>query len=79
MAENSTLVIDWEPIGTGGKARLVVTDDAGQMVDIDTADLSRTADRECVARRLASRLRNEPMADHRHSYARRRDRGLEGH
>jgi replicative DNA helicase len=63
MSENPTLVIDWEPIGTGGKARLIVTDETGQTVDIDTTDLSRTADREAVARRLASRLPNRPMAD----------------
>lgn len=63
MAEPATLVIDWEPIGTGGKTRLIVTDVAGQTLDIDTTDLSRTADREAVARRLASRVPNKPMAD----------------
>lgn len=63
MAENSTMAIDWEPIGTGGRARLIVTDATGQTVDIDTADLSRAADREAVGRRLASRLANTPVAD----------------
>lgn len=63
MAENATLVIDWQPIGTGGKTRLIVTDATGATVDIDTTDLSRAADREVVARRLASRLANKPMAD----------------
>lgn len=63
MAENGTLTIDWEPIGTGGKTRLIVTDETGATVDIDTTDLARTADREAVARRLASRVPNKPMAD----------------
>lgn len=63
MAENSSMVIDWEPIGPGGRARLIVTDTTGQTVDIDTADLSRAVDRDAVARRLASRLPNTPVAD----------------
>jgi replicative DNA helicase len=63
MNEPATLVIDWEPIGTGGRARLIVTDSTGATVDIDTADLSRAGDRDAVARRLASRLPDTPVAD----------------
>jgi replicative DNA helicase len=67
MADDATIVaglaIDWEPIGTGGKVRLVVTDAAsGAAVDIDTADLSRAWDREGVARRLADRLPKDSQA-----------------
>lgn len=63
MNESAALVIDWEPIGTGGRARLIVTDSTGATVDIDTADLSRAGDRDAVARRLASRLPDTPVAD----------------
>jgi len=51
------LAIDWEPIGMGGKVRLIVADaTSGETLDIDTTDLSRAGDREAVARRLAGRL-----------------------
>ncbi len=60
MAENTANagpIIDWEPIGTGGRVRLVVVDAvSGATVDIDTVDLSRAGEREGVARRLADGL-----------------------
>lgn len=62
-SDDPRLTIEWEPVGIGGRARLTVADATGATVDIDTADLSRSADRDAVARRLASRLPNTPVAD----------------
>lgn len=50
------IAIEWEPIGTGGKARLVVKGaETGTVVDVDTVDLSRAPERDAFARRLAAR------------------------
>lgn len=52
--ENSRQVaIEWEPIGTGGRARLaVVVADTGDIADIEVVDLSRSRERENYALRL---------------------------
>ena len=51
------LGIEWEPIGTGGRARLVVVGaDTGTVADIDVLDLSRAGDRHGYARRVAELL-----------------------
>ena len=51
------LTIEWEPIGTGGRARLVALGiDTGTIADIDVVDLSRASDRTGYARRVAERL-----------------------
>jgi replicative DNA helicase len=45
--------IDWEPIGTGGKARLIVVGvDSGAVHDIEVVDLSRWHERSRYAHRL---------------------------
>ena len=45
--------IEWEPIGTGGKARLIVVGvDTGDVADIEVIDLSRWRERVTYARRL---------------------------
>lgn len=45
--------IEWEPIGTGGKARLIVVGaDTGDVSDIEVVDLSRWRERAAYARRL---------------------------
>lgn len=52
------VVIEWEPIGTGGRARLLaVGAESGETIDIDTLDLSRAQDRTAYARRVAGRFR----------------------
>ena len=51
------LAVEWEPIGTGGRARLVVVGiDTGTVADIDVIDLSRASDRHGYARRVAELL-----------------------
>jgi replicative DNA helicase len=51
------LTIEWEPIGTGGRARLVALGiDTGAIADIDVIDLSRASDRTGYARRVAELL-----------------------
>lgn len=51
------LAVEWEPIGTGGRARLVVVGaDTGTVADIDVLDLSRAGDRYSYARRVAELL-----------------------
>lgn len=45
--------IEWEPIGTGGKAKLIVVGaDTGDVADIEVIDLSRWRERATYARRL---------------------------
>lgn len=49
------LVLDWEPIGTAGKARLLVVGaDSGDVADIDLLDLSRARERASYAHRLVN-------------------------
>ncbi len=51
------LAFDWDPVGTAGRARLTAsraTD--GDVVDIDTIDLSRAGDRSAYSRRIAERF-----------------------
>lgn len=55
-SSSEPIAIEWEPIGTGGKARLVVKGaDTGTVVDVDTVDLSRAPERDGFARRVAAR------------------------
>lgn len=50
------IAIEWESIGSGGKARLIVKGaETGTVVDVDTVDLSRAPERDAFARRLAAR------------------------
>lgn len=57
MDEAADLRIECEPLGIGTKARLVVRCVAdGRVLDVDTLDLGRAADRQAYARRAASRL-----------------------
>lgn len=47
--------LEWEPIGTGGRARLTaVGATSGATIDIDTLDVSRACDRGGYARRIAA-------------------------
>lgn len=47
------VAIEWEPIGPGGKARLLVVGvDTGDVADIEVVDLSRWRERAGYARRL---------------------------
>ena len=51
------LTIEYEPIGTGGRARLVALGiDTGTIADIDVIDLARASDRTGYARRVAELL-----------------------
>ncbi len=46
--------LQYEPIGTGGKTRLIaVGADTGAIIDIDTIDVARAPDRAAYARRIA--------------------------
>jgi len=50
--------LQWEPIGLGGRVRLTACDEAtGDIIDIDTLDVSRAADRIAYARRGAALFR----------------------
>ncbi len=56
MSHAEGVRIEHEPIGTGGKARLVVKGaDTGDVLDVDTIDLARAPERASFARRLAER------------------------
>ena len=56
--------LDWEPIGIGGKVRITARDDAtGDVVDIDTLDVSRAADRIAYARRGAGLFKTWDTGD----------------
>jgi replicative DNA helicase len=49
------LEIEYEEIGTGGRARLIVVGaDSGDVADVDVVDLSRSRDRENYALRLVA-------------------------
>lgn len=46
--------LEWEPVGTAGRARLTAKGTAtDRVIDIDTIDISRAADRGAYARRVA--------------------------
>jgi replicative DNA helicase len=46
--------LEWEPIGTGGRARMIARGQtSGEIIDIDMIDLSRAGDRGGYARRIA--------------------------
>jgi len=48
-------VIEWEPVATAGRTRLTARGDtSGDIIDIDTIDVSRAGDRGGYARRVAS-------------------------
>lgn len=54
---HEAVVIEWEPIGTGGRARLLAVGvESGETIDIDTLDLSRAQDRTAYARRAVARF-----------------------
>ncbi len=49
--------LEWSPVGNGGRARLVAMGaDTGVIVDIDTIDLSKAADRRTYAVRAVERF-----------------------
>lgn len=57
MDDPADLRIDLEPVGLGTRAKLIVRSIADNTVlDVDTLDLGRAADRTAYARRAASRL-----------------------
>ena len=56
--------LQWEPIGLGGRVRLTACDEAtGDIIDIDTLDVSRAADRLAYSRRGAALFRAWKPAD----------------
>jgi replicative DNA helicase len=55
--EREAVALEWTPIGNGGRARIVaVGTDTGGIVDIDTIDLSRAADRRAYALRAVAQF-----------------------
>ncbi len=47
--------LEWEPVGTAGRARLTAAGaTSGEIIDIDTIDLGQTAQRAAYARRIAA-------------------------
>lgn len=56
--------LEWEPIGTGGRARLsAIGATSGTTIDIDSIDLSRAGDRAAYARRIAALFPAVPEHD----------------
>lgn len=56
--------LEWEPIGTGGRARLTaIGATSGATIDIDSIDLSRAGDRGAYARRIAAMFTAMPQDD----------------
>ena len=56
--------LDYDPIGTAGRARLTATGaTSGDIIDIDTIDLSRACDRAGYARRIAAMFPAMPQSD----------------
>lgn len=55
--DREAVALEWSPIGNGGRARLVaVGADTGTIVDIDTIDLSKAADRRAYALRAVEQF-----------------------
>ena len=46
------IALEWEPIGSGGRAQLVVVNGLGEVLDVEAVDLSRFRDRISYAMRL---------------------------
>ncbi|MEI6239601.1 MAG: DnaB-like helicase C-terminal domain-containing protein [Planctomycetia bacterium] len=61
MLEHERPVIDWEPVGTAGRARLTARAPSGEAADIDTIDLGRASDRAGYARRVAAMFPGMPQ------------------
>lgn len=49
--------LEWQPVGSGGRAIIIATGaDTGEVIDIDTLDLSRAEDRATYATRACARF-----------------------